>query len=206
MQTYEPRVFDCANIDAAKRIILMPEQGLSTEERWGRETEWLLPRLKLDDAPGLLADYGCGIGRVSKSLVQHAVIGVDISPTMRQQAVEYVDRPDFCSMSPVMFAVMVGNGLKVSAIIAIWTLQHIPMVKGALQLIAQALPPGGTLYTLDRDTRYIPVTDETGFGWMDDGLKIEQELRTNFNIVTSEDVPESLCAPGARLIRWRRHG
>lgn len=39
---YSPPIFDVANLDEAKRIILTPEDGRMTDERWARETRIVL--------------------------------------------------------------------------------------------------------------------------------------------------------------------
>ena len=94
---YRPDVFTAKNLARAKRIILTPEPDSSTDERWERETPWVAAKLEhlLTVAPEhSVLDFGCGIGRLSKALMQGtgcAVLGVDISSTMRAQAHLYVD-------------------------------------------------------------------------------------------------------------------
>ena len=63
--TYNSGVFDVANLDEARRIILTPEGGLSTHERWESETPYLVglvaENLQLT-AGSVVVDYGCGFG------------------------------------------------------------------------------------------------------------------------------------------------
>jgi hypothetical protein len=39
---YRPQVFDVPDVDAAKAIILTPERGTTTAERWEVETPYLV--------------------------------------------------------------------------------------------------------------------------------------------------------------------
>src|SRR6185436_7844642 len=93
--TYNPGVFAVGSIEQAKSIILTPEDS-TTEARWRTETgylaELIASHLALDSASVVL-DYGCGIGRIAKELIQRTkctVLGVDISPNMRALAPQYV--------------------------------------------------------------------------------------------------------------------
>lgn len=78
--TYRPDVFDGTDIDSAMRIILTEEAGTTTEERWQRETPYLVNEigraLELD-AQSRVLDYGCGIGRIAKGLIDRYGCRVD---------------------------------------------------------------------------------------------------------------------------------
>src|SRR5690349_14906824 len=100
MFTYDPAIFDVADEATAKRIILTPD-GRSTDERWRVETPGLATlagaSLALDQ-DSLVLDYGCGIGRMAKALIERfgcRVVGVDISPRMREMAPAYVSSEKF---------------------------------------------------------------------------------------------------------------
>src|SRR6187455_2492067 len=94
--TYSPAAFDVADEAAARRIILTPEFEQDTAERWERETPYLAGLVGGQvplDADSLVIDYGCGIGRLSKALIERYgchVLGVDISARMRAMAPDYV--------------------------------------------------------------------------------------------------------------------
>lgn len=65
---YNPGVFETPDIEAAKAIILTPEIGTTTEERWRLETPYLIGQMLERQAIGanwLVIDYGCCIGRLS---------------------------------------------------------------------------------------------------------------------------------------------
>jgi SAM-dependent methyltransferase len=152
---YAPQIFDCQDIPAAKEIILTHGPGFSTEERWEAETRWLADRIKFPSPNVIVVDYGCGIGRVAKFL-PNPVIGVDISPTMRAQAKQYVGRPAFSAISPESFATMVEDGLRVGGAVAVWALQHVLDVRGAIDTLMTALHPGGVFWLLDLNIRHVP--------------------------------------------------
>ena len=67
---YCPQVFDQPDLADAKAIILTPEAGLTTDERWERETAFLRPFLEALPA-GLAIDYGCGIGRLPEAAADY---------------------------------------------------------------------------------------------------------------------------------------
>ena len=65
-RSYDASVFDVADLDAAKRIILTPENS-TTQERWAVETPYLVELIAAHlpiDRETVLLDYGCGIGRM----------------------------------------------------------------------------------------------------------------------------------------------
>ena len=108
--TYNPHIFTVIDEAAAKRIILTPEGGSRTIERWTIETPYLV-RLIMDhvilDRNSLVLDYGCGIGRIAKELIKQTgchVIGVDISPSMLGLAYPYVHSDNFSAISRTTFA------------------------------------------------------------------------------------------------------
>ena len=99
---YQPKVFEVNNLESAMGIILTPERGTTTGERWEYETPYLVDEigraLQLDGNSCVL-DYGCGVGRIAKGLIERYncfVLGVDISTSMRQLAPEYVKSDCLC--------------------------------------------------------------------------------------------------------------
>jgi cyclopropane fatty-acyl-phospholipid synthase-like methyltransferase len=202
-------IFDVGSIDEAKRVILMPEAGLSTEERWEQETAWLIERLNVMST-NFVVDYGCGIGRVSRVLAGERgceVLGVDASEPMRIMANAYVAAPEhFSAVSPEFFEKMLKNGLQADAVVTAWCLQHIPQpgLDKAIMMIGQAIVDGGHLWTLERPERFIPAVHEGVQGWTNDGVSVaERLLHFRFTLLSQEFVPEKLCVPGAMLRQWR---
>jgi SAM-dependent methyltransferase len=181
--TYLPGIFDVADQDAAKRIILTAD-GASTEHRWLTETPYLTD-LVASAVPltgaSLVLDYGCGIGRIAKALIERTgckVIGADISPSMRALAVGYVDSPNFLACPPEMLDELVARGLVCDAALAVWVLQHCPRLADDIVRIARTLKSGGDLFVVNQRVRAVP----TERGWLDDGLDVFGLLRSTFEV------------------------
>jgi hypothetical protein len=72
---YAPEVFDVRDLDEARRIILTPESGTTTDARWAAETPWLADRI-LERFPlteqHVVIDFGCGLGRMARALIERS--------------------------------------------------------------------------------------------------------------------------------------
>jgi SAM-dependent methyltransferase len=193
---YHPRIFLRSTTEDARSIILTPEAGLTTDQRWKAETDWLLDRISFD--PGLVIDYGCGIGRLARSL-SNPVLGVDISQSMRAMADNYVQRLDFAVCSPTMLKVAAQSGLRASGALAVWVLQHVLDPVDDINALANAMLPGAKLYVVNRGERVVPAERDGKFVWVDDQQNVQALLETRFELTSTLEMPESLCVPGATL-------
>ena len=180
MPKYDPTVFDVNNMQEAKEIILV-DRGMKTDERWELETPFIadkilsLIKIKQDS---LVLDFVCGLGRMSRALIERTncyVLGVDISSSMRQMSVEYVGSDKFSVISGQVFEKLVLSGLQVDMAISIWVLQHCPGVEKLVQLIHQCIKPQGPFFVASTTQRCVP-TDK---GWVSDGIN-EHELMLNY--------------------------
>ena len=207
---YDPSVFVAETLEASKEIILINgEAGLTTEQRWERETDWLMERIQF---PGtnewqdrLILDYGCGVGRIAKRIT-NPVIGVDLSSTMRWHAETYVGRPDFATTNPPMLEQLVRSGLRCGGGLAVWVLQHVVAPMGDVQLIASAITPGGTFWLVNRDIRVVPVKMSDGTqDWATDDLNVESMLLRWFKLEARQEMPADLCIEGAFISEWKRN-
>ena len=201
MASYRPEVFQVRNLDEAKRIILTPEPHTTTEERWKKETPYLVQqigsRLKLN-AQSLVLDYGCGIGRLAKGLIESfgcGVIGVDFSLQMRQLAPAYVNSNRFFTLAPDSFDLLLAKGLRIDHAFSVWVLQHCLIPQEDVQRISQALVPGGTIYLVNNIRRAVP----SDRGWLDDRIDIRQIMESTFTkqdegVLPAEVVTELLKA------------
>lgn len=187
--SYNPDIFEVTTIEEAKRIVLTAEDA-TTEERWRVETPYLAQSIGdylKPDASSLIIDYGCGIGRMAKELIERhgcSVVGVDISTSMRQLAPGYVGNARFAACSWNVIDAQIDHGLRVDAAIAIWSLQHSPKVDEDIARIARALKPGGQLYVCNLERAAVP----TNQGWVDTGFAIQSLLADAFEEVAIEPV------------------
>jgi SAM-dependent methyltransferase len=170
---YSPAVFDVNSIEEAMAIILTPEGG-STEERWQKETpiltEYITQKCGVT-SDSVVLDYGCGIGRIAKALIERhgcKVIGVDISPSMRALAAVYVNHPNFVACAPEMLSTL---GLQCDTAFAVWVLQHCLRPAADVANIHAALKDQGSFFVLNNFGRAIPTNLR---GWVDDGQNIDE--------------------------------
>jgi ubiquinone/menaquinone biosynthesis C-methylase UbiE len=121
------------------------------------------------DKHSLVLDYGCGVGRIAKELINRTgctVIGVDISSGMRGFAASYVDDDRFFACSPSSLE-LISNDIKFDAAIAVWTLQHCLEPEEDLHAIRFSLYPGGRMFVVNNITRVVPTIER---GWVNDGI------------------------------------
>lgn len=181
--TYNPGVFRVPDLAAAKAIILTPEGNQSTDERWVKETPYLSDLLGGTLAVGpndLFVDFGCGVGRMSKALIDQygcRVLGVDFSQDMRALAPVYVGSGRFSVVSGDVFADMVDHGLLVDGAISVWVLQHCLEVAKEVALLHRALRSGGRLGVVNTFARVVPTLEK---GWASDGADVRALLGEAF--------------------------
>jgi SAM-dependent methyltransferase len=179
---YTPEVFDVRDLDEARRIILTPESGTSTDARWAAETPWLADRI-LERFPlteqHVVVDFGCGLGRMARALIERCrcwVIGVDMSRSMRQLAPGYVESAKFAAVSPPVLDLMIARGFRAELAIAIWVLQHVARPHDDVARLQRVLAPGGGLFVANNLRRAVP----TDRGWAHDGIDVEAMLAERF--------------------------
>ena len=170
---------------------------MPTAERWELETRNvvdLLGRVAPLDASSCVLDYGCGIGRLAKALVErHAcrAVGVDISERMRELAREYVRSDRFAACSPEELDRQVAGGLQATHACACWVLQHCLDPEAELERIHSALAPGGWLFVLNSNRRWVP----TDRGWVQDAVSVEELLPAKFEVLAKVDNPAEVVSP-----------
>ena len=203
---YFPEVFDAPDMERAKKIILTQEgPGADTATRWALETPYVMELIGGAFAPRpemLVLDYGCGVGRLAKAMIEASgcgVVGVDISPNMRKLAAEYVASDKFIALSPEQFDVLVGAGLRVHAAISVWVLQHCFAPAHDIARIGRGLGPDGCGFVLNMPKRAVPaLLDDApaggAFVWAYDNVDVANLLRAAFH-VAAEGVPDPSRTP-----------
>ena len=195
---YNPNIFNTSNEQEAKNIILTKEDGLETNNRWNVETQFLKKDIesffknKITNK-SIILDYGCGIGTLSKELIQTfncKVIGVDISSSMREKALKYVNNKLFQTISPKELKEKVIDGFKFDAAISIWVLQHSITPIEDISLIKSSLKKDSLFYVLNNNKSAIP----TNKGWVDNGINIKDILEKKFNVIEVNKLPEEVSS------------
>ena len=218
---YFPTVFDASDLPSAKAIILTDEgPGADPKTRWELETPYVMELIDSQLALGErmhVLDYGCGIGRLAKAIIETFgcnVIGLDLSPKMRSLAVEYVKDERFLAVSPAQFDGLVDAGLKVDRTISIWVLQHCFAPAKDIARMNRSLAPGGRGFVLNMNKRAVPAVQDavvqgnTAFRWVHDGIDVAALLRNELNIDV-EGVPDrgrtpNMADAGAFWMTFRR--
>lgn len=189
--TYNPGVFNVADETQAKHIILTPE-GSTTDLRWSIETPYVADLISQNIAitPNtIFLDYGCGIGRMAKELInRHGcfVVGVDISMRMLELAYHYVQSDRFCACSPTMLDTLVQRGLRFDAAISIWVLQHCLKPDADIARIQQSLSPDARIFILNNIWRAVPTAEKA---WVNDGIDIKAMLAKKFALLQDGRLP-----------------
>jgi cyclopropane fatty-acyl-phospholipid synthase-like methyltransferase len=192
---YSPKVFEVATEDEARSIIFQGPTPTETEERWKRETPWF--GSLIHQALGLLPesrvlDFGCGIGRLSKRLIDTVgcrVVGVDISAGMRRFAVDYVRSPKFTAVSYENFRADPACGEGFDGAYAVYVLQHVERPDEDLPAIARGLRPGGRLLLANSATRWVPTTQ----GWAQDQFNVLALAASSFVGIHGYVFPKELA-------------
>lgn len=179
--------FDVATLAEAKAIILTSDP---TGSRWDIETPYLAGLIHEWLAPtDILLDYGCGVGRLAKPLVEDygcLVLGYDTSPSMRKLAQGYVGNSAFLLTDSL-------DRRKVSGAYAVWTLQHSENPEGDLWDIWHALPHGGKFLLVNETKRFVPMDGN----WVNDGLDILQMAQQQFVCRKIGDLSQAFVPHGA---------
>jgi len=181
--TYNPDIFSVGDVAAAKAIILTDEEGVDSGTRWQIETPYLAELIGQELAPRpeqVVVDYGCGIGRLAKEMIERfgcTVIGVDISANMRALAAAYVGSERFFACAPVMLDELVARGLRADAAIAVWVLQHCFAPADDVERLRAALVHGGRLLVVNNRDRAVPTVESN---WVHDGIDIRALLESRF--------------------------
>lgn len=207
---YWPGIFEAKDLANAMEIALTPEKGMSPEQRWELETDFLIDhigtRLNIG-ADHQVIDFGCGAGRMSRALIERfgcSVVGIDISQGMREQAVKYVDSPRFRVVSPEAFDELVAQGWRAEFGLACWSLQHAMYPAAQVGRIANALGAEAPFLLVNSLLRLIP----TNLGWRSDGEDLDARMAERFAELERLNFPPEVAAEdvinSSRITWWQR--
>ncbi len=188
---YNPKIFDTNSIEDANKIILTKEGGWDSDQRWDKETLFLIDLIgdffQLNSNMTLL-DYGCGIGRLSKGLIEKfncKAVGVDISESMRQKALEYVNSENFRVIAPDELEKFTSSNGFFDVAISIWVLQHCFEPKSDILKIKNSLKVDGKFFVLNNITSAVP----TNKGWINNKIDIHTILKNEFEELKTTTLP-----------------
>lgn len=193
---YDPAIFDVGSIEEAVNIILTEDSGVSSHDRWEKETPYLVQLMRGLNITekSVVLDYGCGIGRLSRALIEAygcTVVGVDISANMRAFASHYVGNHHFMACHP---SSLDKFGIKFDAALAVWVLQHSARPESDVERIAGALKPDARFFVLNEERRFVPTKEVT---WVDDGVSVRDVINGHFKEIQSGKPDSASVAPGA---------
>lgn len=186
---YDPSVFSVKSAEEAKRVILTTPASVDHAAYWERctaATGDILVRELVIGPDSVVLDFGCGIGRLAKHLIERTgcrVLGVDISAEMRQLAVDYVQSDRFTPISSEAFASDPALTGRCAAAYAALSLQHCFDPAAELRNMARLCVPGAPVLIENARTRFVP----TNVGWRNDGKDVDALARAVMTFV--HDVP-----------------
>ncbi len=192
MPLHFPEFFEVDTLQQAREVILT---GLdkSTEERWAKETPYLVEltgsELGLTRHSTVL-DYGCGVGRMAKGLIEMfgcRVLGMDPSFSVRELAPRYVRSELFQVMDRDTLDWQTRKGVRVDGVVCVWVLQHCLNPRDDIARMARMMSPHGRVFVLNNLRRAVPTRDVE---WWDDGVDIRSTLQETFNLIR-ESAPDA---------------
>ncbi|MBI1778588.1 MAG: class I SAM-dependent methyltransferase [Proteobacteria bacterium] len=174
--SYSSAIFECQTVDAAKQIILTAGSIEEVEAHWREDTPVLAAQLRQHlklESEHRVMDFGCGIGRLAKPLVEVPgchVVGVDISASMRRMAVDYVGSSRFSVAAPDEIFPRRADDPGFDAAYALLVIQHCQDPEKELQRISDSLKPTRHFVLVNSTRRWLP-TDK---GWASDSIDVLQ--------------------------------
>jgi ubiquinone/menaquinone biosynthesis C-methylase UbiE len=183
---YIKEVFDVTTFEHAKDVVLTPDPD--NPKKFENETNFLVDTIakqKIISSESVVLDFGCGMGRVSKKLIETFdcnVIGTDISNGMLTFANLYVAKPK--KFKP-MNSYNMPNTIDVC--ISTFVLQHVQDPKTEIDIIYNNLKVGGYLVLVNEPVRFVPsdVDINRYVVWQDDGFDVFGEIDSRLKRVNS---------------------
>jgi ADP-heptose:LPS heptosyltransferase/SAM-dependent methyltransferase len=186
MERMDHGLFKPKSFDEGKHAVVGDCNGFTMQERWQLETPLFSKAiLKYAKSHVWILDYGCGVGRMAKGIIDEGtyevfVDGTDDSSKMLDQAYDYVSDPRFRA---VEIDDLEG---KYGIVYCIYVLQHVPAValRETIARIHSLCDQDGYFIYCSSDYRMAIRFDQPGF--FDDrflGVNIRQEIERYFEAV-----------------------
>ena len=188
---YNPDFFTPIDLADAKRIIL--GHGVNEDSsRWEVETNWnklLFESKNYINKDSLVLDWGCGIGRLSKMIIDTfgcKVVGVDINQKMLDYSKEFVNDDRFSTVLAKDF----NTTGKFTFALSVWALQHSINPDKDLDSIKKSLTDDGAFFVFEETRPVIPITgDHPWFILKKSNFKTINE---KFSLIETGEFPKEL--------------
>jgi cyclopropane fatty-acyl-phospholipid synthase-like methyltransferase len=183
---YIKQVFDVTTFDQAKHVVLTSDPN--NPNKFDNETNYLIEQIAesitINDTDTVL-DFGCGMGRVSKKLIEQFncnVLAMDISESMKTFATLYVSNP-----TKFKTTVEQPEANSIDVAMAILVLQHVENPKQEIENIVTALKPNGYFILLNESSRLIPsdIDRNNYIIWGNDDFDVFGEVEKHLTKIKS---------------------
>lgn len=180
---YIKQVFDATDLEIAKNICL--SKDIRYPNKFEEETQFLIEFIKqkeLINSNTNVADFGCGVGRISKEIIDIFncnVVGFDISTHMLLLAKQYVESDKFKTQKYTKSLTWKKN--KFDLFIASFVLQHSEHPEQDINFIYENLISNGVLILINEPERLLPIDVKDGYAvWYDDKINITELISKKF--------------------------
>lgn len=182
----EHKLFKPKSFNEGQHAVVGNCNNFTMEERWEKETPVFAEAILKRWSGGSILDYGCGVGRISKAIIEKNpainLYGVDASQDMLNQASEYVNSETFTASLPTK----IPEDTKFNVIYCVYVLQHVPAIeiREILSRIHYHLEEDGFFIYCSSDYRMAIRHDSPGF--FDDrflGVDLREEVGRFFELV-----------------------